>query len=166
MRPPSPGRVPDPIPIDDPVTGIGKEDEVRRLAVVPGDLVGHSLEISLGIDGDGEDLSVLLAALVEQGSQLAQLSGAVWSPVAPIKHQDNVLPPAEVRQRDGRTVLRPETEVRCRAADGDPLHVRRWKAGAVFGAERRPDLSRRHRGATGQERYHRAEELRDHWLLM
>jgi len=96
MRPPSPGRVPDPIPIDDPVTGVRKEDEVRRLAVVPGDLVGHPLEIGLGIDGDSQDLGVILTALVEQGSQLAQLSGAVWSPVAPIEHEDNVLPPAEV----------------------------------------------------------------------
>jgi len=29
------------------------------------------LEIGLGVDGDGEDLGVLLAALVEQGPQLA-----------------------------------------------------------------------------------------------
>src|SRR5262249_48661559 len=94
-----------------------------------------------------DDLRVLLPLVIEQVSQLAELSGAVGSPIPAIEHEHHVLPVAKARQRDGPTILRLQGEVRRWTPHRHPPQVCRQEAGAVRWAQLRGNLRHRHGSA-------------------
>ena len=97
MRPPTPRRIEQPVPINHPVSRVGQEGNLGLAAVgLPGNPVHHLLEVIPAVNRDREDLGGFPLGRGQKVSQLAELTGAVGSPVAPVEHQDHVLAAPEL----------------------------------------------------------------------
>jgi hypothetical protein len=84
------------------------------------------------INADGEDFSRLFVLFRQKAFQLPELFGAVGSPMAAIEDQDDILAPAEIRERDSFARHVFESEVGSLLADLDSFEIRRPQVCPVF----------------------------------
>ncbi len=70
--------------------GSERKNIIGHPAILPGDAVHHALEVRLGIDRDRYDLGFPFLFGSQQISQLAELTGAVRSPISSVKDQHHI----------------------------------------------------------------------------
>ena len=77
------------------------------------------------VDAYRQDLDLLFFLLAKEIFQLAELLGAVGSPLPAVEDQDKTLFAAIIGERDRLTVHAFEGKIGRRAADFDPLEIGR-----------------------------------------
>ena len=80
------------IPVDDVMTWVGKQREIRRATLLFLLALDHFLGAFDIVGTDGKNLGRLFQMIVKQGFQLTQLSCTSTSPITTIKNQDDIFP--------------------------------------------------------------------------
>jgi len=84
------------------------------------------------VGADCEDLRFLFFSIRQQALQLAELFGAIGSPMASVKDQDDVLFTPEVRKRNFLSVYIFEDKVRRTITGFHSLDICRFEVRAVL----------------------------------
>jgi hypothetical protein len=140
MRPAASGWIQQTITVDNLVTGICEEEQMRHLAPLFGDFIDHLLKVFLRVICYSKNLSVVLESGIKKRFQLSKLSGTIRSPVATIENQDHILLSCKVRERNPRSIFALESEIRSRTSNSHTVEIRRRKVETIRRPQRSPIL--------------------------